>query len=365
MISFALEEEQRLAQDTARAFARDTLRPRARIWEAQGVSEDVARQYHALGFAWIEFPPQCGGSGAGLLTKVVALEELGWGDASCVLALDTAGPLAALLELLPAAARADLAAARERPPASVGYFWDRDGSLSCDAGRFSGTIPYLPVRELGWLVLRHGSALALIAGNACTQKPVGAGALSAAGASEAHLSGAEPVWWREDAALADSLWARLRLFASALLVGLARAAHEYALQYACERVVFGKPVAHHQAPAFQLAEMRIGLEAARAVLWRAAHALDRGEGDATLWAAFAYLEAADLALAVTRDAVQLLGGHGFLRDHLVEKWMREARALSLLWGGRDAAADDAASLLETNWANIASPKGEAAERREP
>lgn len=364
MISFALEEEELLVRDTAHGFARDTLRPRTRVHEGQGVGAEVARQYRELGFPTIGLPQEWGGSGGGWLTKVVALEELAWGDASCVLALDTIGPLTPLLSELNGEPRAALADTLKRGEACVGYFWDRDRALPSEAGRFSGTIPYLPLRQLDWLVFRQENRLALIPGTTARLRPVAAGALSAAGGSEVELTAARPVWSRQDRALAEELWARLRLFASGLLLGLARAAHEYALQYACERVVFGKPVAQHQAPAFQLAEMRIGVEAARAALWRAAHAIDQRESEAPLCCAFAYLEAADLALGVTRDAVQLLGGHGFLRDHPVEKWMREARAISLLWGGRDAAADHAACLLAESWHPTTASSEEAGERRE-
>lgn len=133
-----------------------------------------------------------------------------------------------------------------------------------------------------------------------------------------------------------------------MLVGVARAAHEYALRYACDRVVFGRPVAQHQAPAFTLADMRMAIEAARLATWSAACALDDGNNDAPVRAADAYLEAAECALFCTREAVQLLGGHGFLRDHPVERWMRDARVLALLCGGRDAAAEDLAT-----WQDVA------------
>jgi alkylation response protein AidB-like acyl-CoA dehydrogenase len=82
------------------------------------------------------------------------------------------------------------------------------------------------------------------------------------------------------------------------------------------------------------------IEAARLATWCAAKRLEERKPGSLATAAYAYLEAVECALFCTREAVQLLGGHGFLRDHPVEKWMRDARALSLLCGGRDSAADD-------------------------
>jgi len=149
----------------------------------------------------------------------------------------------------------------------------------------------------------------------------------------------------EDAAQLTRGVARTRCYAAALVVGIARAAMEYAARYTQERVVFGKPIAHHQAPAFLLADMRTGIEAAHLALWRAATLVERDDPTAPAAAAGAFGEAADQVLFVTREAVQLLGGHGFITDHPVEKWMRDARTLALLWGGRDAALDAAGDAL--------------------
>ncbi len=114
-------------------------------------------------------------------------------------------------------------------------------------------------------------------------------------------------------------------------VGLARAAYEYALQYAQERVQFGQPIFQHQAISFMLADMAIQIDAARLLCWRAAYLADRGIY-VTKEASMAKAFAADVAMRVTTDAVQVLGGYGYIRDYPVEKWMRDAKIMQIYEG---------------------------------
>jgi len=133
--------------------------------------------------------------------------------------------------------------------------------------------------------------------------------------------------------------------------GAARGAHHYAMRYATERTAFGRPIAHHQALAFLIADLAIAVDAARLAVWRAAAALDRGE-TAEWEAATALAEAAEQALFVGPSAVQILGGHGFMKDHPVEKWMRDIRTLASLGGGREAAEVAAAGLAVEHEAGL-------------
>ena len=114
-------------------------------------------------------------------------------------------------------------------------------------------------------------------------------------------------------------------------VGLARAAFEYALQYAQERVQFGKPISHHQAVSFMLAEMATQIDAARLLAWRAAYLADQGV-PCTKEASMAKAFAADMAMQATTDAVQILGGYGYMREYPVEKWMRDAKIMQIYEG---------------------------------
>jgi alkylation response protein AidB-like acyl-CoA dehydrogenase len=114
-------------------------------------------------------------------------------------------------------------------------------------------------------------------------------------------------------------------------LGVARAAFEYATEYARERKAFGKPLLAKQGVSFKLADAAMKIEAARLLIWRACCAVDRGE-DAGLLGSYAKAFAADTAMEVTTDAVQILGGAGIMRDHPVEKWMRDAKVFQIVEG---------------------------------
>jgi alkylation response protein AidB-like acyl-CoA dehydrogenase len=122
-----------------------------------------------------------------------------------------------------------------------------------------------------------------------------------------------------------------RVALAALAVGVARAAFEYARDYAKQRRAFGVPIAQKQSIAFMLAEMAIEIDATRLLTWEAAWKLDRGE-EATREAVLAKQYAANMALRVTDNAVQILGGHGYIRDHPVEMWLRNARGFAVFEG---------------------------------
>jgi acyl-CoA dehydrogenase len=120
-------------------------------------------------------------------------------------------------------------------------------------------------------------------------------------------------------------------FAAAAL-GVARAAFEYARDYAKERVAFGVPIASHQAVSFKLAQMATEIEAARALLWRAGWLATSGRGLAMAEGSMAKCLSADVAVRCCTEAVQILGGHGYVCDHPVEKWYRDAK-LYQIWEG--------------------------------
>jgi acyl-CoA dehydrogenase len=127
---------------------------------------------------------------------------------------------------------------------------------------------------------------------------------------------------------------RSRVTLGASATGLARAALEYATQYARERVQFGKPIAEHQAVSFRLADMALRVDASRLLVWRAARLLDAGKR-ATTEAAMAKLHASETAMWCTWAALQTLGGWGYSREHPVEKWMRDAKLEEIEEGTSD------------------------------
>jgi alkylation response protein AidB-like acyl-CoA dehydrogenase len=122
-----------------------------------------------------------------------------------------------------------------------------------------------------------------------------------------------------------------RPLVAASAVGVARAAYEYAIEYARQRVQFGKPIIGKQAIRFLLADMATDIEAARLLTWRAAWTADQGQ-PANVPASMAKVFAADMAMKVTTNAVQVLGGYGYMRDYPVEKWMRDAKILQIVEG---------------------------------
>jgi alkylation response protein AidB-like acyl-CoA dehydrogenase len=116
-----------------------------------------------------------------------------------------------------------------------------------------------------------------------------------------------------------------------LALGLARAAYEYATGYARERVQFNRPIIANQAISFMLADMATEIEAARLLIWKAAWMIDQGLSANTA-ASMAKGYAADMAMQITTNAVQILGGNGLMEDYPVEKWMRDAKILQIIEG---------------------------------
>jgi acyl-CoA dehydrogenase len=125
-----------------------------------------------------------------------------------------------------------------------------------------------------------------------------------------------------------------RAILGAAAVGCARAATELALEYAQQREQFGKPIIEHQAVAFRLADMATRVETSRLMVWRAAKLLDAGK-DATAACAQAKLVASEAAMFCTWAAIQTLGGWGYSREFLAEKWMRDAKLEEIEEGTSD------------------------------
>ena len=144
---------------------------------------------------------------------------------------------------------------------------------------------------------------------------------------EANRIGGEGRGWF----LAMKAFEHTRPVVAAAGVGVARAAMEHAIRYAKERKAFGRPISAQQAVAFMLAEMARDVEASRLLTWRAAWRIDQGKSS-LLEAAYAKLMAADTAMRVTTDAVQIFGGYGFSREYPVEKLMRDAKVFQIYEG---------------------------------
>jgi alkylation response protein AidB-like acyl-CoA dehydrogenase len=119
---------------------------------------------------------------------------------------------------------------------------------------------------------------------------------------------------------------------AAMAVGVARAAVEYATEYATTRVQFGRPIGQNQGVAFQLADMRAGVDAARLLTWRAAWMARQGLPFTAAEGSMSKLVAGETAVRVTEQAIQILGGNGYTREYPVERWHRDAKIFTIFEG---------------------------------
>ncbi len=387
MITFDLDEAQAMFAKTASDFARERFRPNARAAEADGRAPDaVTAEYTALGFGALDLPESLGGLGQGLVTRAVVEEALAFGDLGLALAMPEPGAFAAALLALGSGAdqQRHLAPLIEAN-AKGGVLWSEVkpraqtfSTVALEEGtgfRIHGRKAHaVAAREVASFVVfarmerKSGevrpAAFVVPADTKGVRvgEPVRGLGLQAAPTCEVTL---EDVVVDASQRLAEAdadfdrrvveMWSRIAIVTAARSVGLASAAFEYARAYAAEREAFGKPIAHFQGLAFLIADMATRVEVMRAVVQRAAWAFDSGAKDATKYAAMAAAECHDGAMFVTNQGVQVLGGAGFVRDHLSEKWMRDARAhmahgwsvaLAELVIGRRALGDDDASLGE-------------------
>ncbi|MEA2677239.1 MAG: hypothetical protein QOJ81_1380, partial [Chloroflexota bacterium] len=133
-------------------------------------------------------------------------------------------------------------------------------------------------------------------------------------------------------ALVNRTFERSRTGIGAQAVGIAQGATDVAVKYAGERKQFGKPIGAHQMIGAMLADMTTRTEAARQLLWAAAEHIEAGDKHAARWASMCKLFAGDTAMAVTTDAVQVLGGYGYTTEYPVERMMRDAKITQLYEG---------------------------------
>ena len=125
---------------------------------------------------------------------------------------------------------------------------------------------------------------------------------------------------------------RTRLGAAAQAVGIAQGATDYAVEYAKERIAFGKPIIELQGLQFKLADMATKTAAARELLYTACSKIDRGDPDKAQYSSMAKLFASDTAMEVTVEGVQVLGGYGYVKDYPLERMMRDAKITQIYEG---------------------------------
>jgi alkylation response protein AidB-like acyl-CoA dehydrogenase len=355
-------DELELIRETAASFAADALAPRLRDAErARDVEPEVRAAFAEIGLAGLELPEVLGGAGLGALARALVNEELGAADPGAALALDALGPaLYPLLELGGEVWLRELALplfATEGARAVL--VWEGEASLRLDERSVSGRVPWVPADRVDLLVVLGRDGAVAVREGITMEKLPGAG-LRAAGAAELRLAAAPlATRWRDPTAAARAL-ARARLHVASLTIGVLRHAADFSRHYALERRAFGRPIAHHQALAFLITDMRAAVDGARLLIHEAAWRLDHGL-PAEAVAAAAFAETVEAAAFVGPNGVQILGGHGFMQDYPMEKAMRESRTLGLLLGGVDLAREDAGRALCAEPVPVALSSAEALE----
>jgi len=348
MFDFELGDDLELIVETAKSFATEELHARLREHEsAREIGPAVRKAYSEMGLAGLELPDSLGGAGLGALARVLVNEEVAAADAGAALALDPLGPgFYALQQVGGEAALESFALPLlEQDGARAILVCDEDSDLELEAA-VSGRVPWVPSDRVDLLVILRGDEVVVVRDGIETEELRGAG-LRSAGASELRLESA-PIaarWRDRDGAVRAR--AQVRVYMASLLVGVMRQTAEFSREYAMEREAFGKPIAHHQGLAFLITDMRSAVDGARLLLHEAAWRLDRGI-DASAAAASAFAEAIEASLLVGPNGVQILGGHGYMQDYPVEKYMRESRVLGLTLGGIDAAREEAGRRLDVD-----------------
>lgn len=359
MYSFEMTSEQKMLVETVHRFAEKELRPIFRAAEEnRAVPPQVLQTGWELGLLPGTIEAEYGGFGDySAVTSTLYLEELGWGDVAVSLHLLTPNLFALPIALWGTAEQKqhylaqfceekmiNATAALVEPvyqfdPAMLTTTAIKEGDSYIINGRKS----YVPLAAEAQFILVYAQenkitqAFIVPAQSAGVRvgERVGLMGVKALGVYELTLEGvripAENRLGGRKGIRLNRLLTVSRIGLAALAVGQARAAYEYALAYAKERTAFGEPIAYRQSIAFMLANMRIEIEAARLMTQEAAYRYDSGE-DANKAALLAKQYADKMVLEVTDGAVQVLGGHGYVRDHPVELWLRNGRGFAM-WDG--------------------------------
>ena len=365
MISFELTGEQKMVQETVAAFAIEQIRPVARHADDSGsIPAELLAKAGQLSLVRGCLPDNVGGYGEPrvAVTGAIVAEELAYGDLS--VALHTLAPRLLAFPLIEMGS--DAQRARYLPRFAT------DGFVAASAAIMEPAFDFDPA-DMSTFALRSSGDY-LINGAKCyvplalDSETILVYATSSPGGGFAGVEGllvprdspglktsereknmglnglatfeltfeqcrvpAENRLGGEQGINFARLLSQSRVAMAAMAVGVARAAFDYACDYAKERKAFGTPIATRQAIAFMLAEMAIEVDAMRLLTWEAASWLDKND-DAVKQSYQARNYAAAATLMVADNALQILGGHGYIREHPVEMWLRNARAFGVLDG---------------------------------
>jgi len=361
MYSFDPTEEQQMLIEAVKKYAANDLRPVAHeAEENKELPKKLVSKGWELGLLQASIPEAYGGFGErSAVTGALALEEMAFGDLAGTLAVLTPSLFATPISLAGSEEQKQtylpkLIAGDWSPytAALIEYTFDFDpNDLKTTAQRngdeytLHGAKAYVPFAKdaetilvyanlegqtQGFIVPKDSDGLTI---SDEREKLMSLNALPFYRVKLDHVK--IPVLRRLGGASGhdfDLILAAMRVANAATAVGVANAAFDYSKNYAREREAFGVKIAQKQAIAFMLAEMRTEIEAMRLLTWEAAWKLDHGREDAINEAYLASTGAADMTMMVTDRAVQILGGHGYIREHPVEMWMRNGRGFSTFTG---------------------------------
>ena len=365
-----LSDEQRELRDLVRTLARERIAPRAaEIDESHEFPWDVVELFRDQGIFGVLFDEEVGGTGTGTLLALVAIEEVSkvCATSGLILAVQELGSLGLKLggtdeqreAWLPRLASGEVLCAYALTEAGSGsdsaamrttarldgdeYVLDGTKRFITNAGvaglytvfaktdpeaghagisafLVEGDTPGFEVARLEEKMGIAGSTTGELVFDAC-RIPVG------------NRLGEEGTGFK----LAMRILDRSRPGVAAQALGIAQGATDYALEYARSRETMGRPIAHHQLIAAKLADMETQTEAARGLLYRFGQMADAGvpEAELTKASAMAKLMCGDVAMAVTTEAVQILGGYGYVKEYPVERFMRDAKITQIYEGTQE------------------------------
>ena len=359
-------EEHELLRESVRALARDTIVPRAaEIDETAEFPHDVLAALVASDLHAIHVPEEYGGAGADALAVCIVIEEVARACASSSLipAVNKLGSMPLIL------AGSDEVKAAYLPPLARGEAMFSYALSEPEAGSDAGGMRTRAVRDGDDWVINGGkrwitnagvsefyTVMAVTDPDLRTRGGITAFVLEKSdegftfGGLERKL-GIKGSPTRElyfdnvripdsrrvgdvgaGFAIAMATLDHTRITIGAQAVGIAQGALDYAAAYAKERKQFGKAIAEFQGLQFMLADMAIKLEAARQLVYTAAAKSERGDDDLSFFGAAAKCFASDVAMEITTDAVQVLGGYGYVKDYPVERMMRDATITQIYEG---------------------------------
>ncbi len=363
MVDFTLTDEQKHIQETAHDFAEKEIRPVAAEYDRDATwPQEILGKAWELGLMNGHIPEEYGGPGLDNVTGTLIEEELGWGCSGVATSITCNGlasaplliagseetnkkylgmlteePVFASFCLTEPEAGSDVGAMRTTAEKKGDKYvingtkqFITNGSHASWFTVFAKTDPEAGHRGMSAFVVPKGDGVTVDK----KEDKLGQRASDTATISfqdveipVENLIGEENKGFK----LAMMTFDRTRPGVAAIAVGIAQAAFEYSAEYSKERVQFGVPIAMHQAVSFMIADMSTKIEASRLLVWKSAALLDVGKSN-TLVSSHAKRFAADTAMEVTVDAVQVHGGYGYIKEYPVEKLMRDAKLMQIYEG---------------------------------